>query len=80
MFVQVYADLMTLINYSQQISIGHDMELLNFLQEIQRCSGTLLDCQYQVFHTERRLYGNDSLVNHRLHEKSKLVYKLSQKN
>lgn len=80
MFVQVYADLMTLaksttLNKSALDMTCHYLELLTFLREIQRCPGTLLDCQYQVFRSERRLYGNDSRVNHRLHEKSKLVHK-----
>ena len=53
----------------------HYLELLTLLCEIQQHPDTVLDSQYQVFCSERRLYGDDARVNHRLHEKLKPAYK-----
>lgn len=81
MFFHVYADLMVLaksttLNKSALDMTYHYLELLTFLREIQHYPDVLLDHQYQVFRSERRLYGDDSRVNHRLHKKSEPAHKL----
>ena len=80
MFYHVYSDLMALaksttLNKSALDMTYHYLELLTFLREIQQHPDTILDSQYQVFRSERRLYGDDARVNHRLHEKLKPAYK-----
>ena len=80
MFYHVYADLMVLaksntLNKSALDMTYHYLELLTFLREIQQHPDTVLDGQYQVFRSERRLYGDDSDVNHRLHEKLEPAHK-----
>ena len=79
-FYCVYSDLMALaksntLNKSALDMTYHYLELLTFLREIQQYPDTILDSQYQVFRSERRLYGDDARVNHRLHEKLKPAYK-----
>ena len=79
-FYHVYSDLMALaksntLNKSALDMTYHYLELLTFLREIQQHPDTILDSQYQVFRSERRLYGDDARVNHRLHEKLKPAYK-----
>ena len=85
MFFHVYADLMALaksttLNKSALDMTYHYLELLTFLREIQQYPDTLLNRQYQVFLSERRLYGDDSHVNHRLHEKSEPAHKCLSKS
>ena len=80
MFYHVYADLMvlaksTILNKSALDMTYHYLELLTFLREIQQYPDTLLDGDYQVFRSERRLYGDDIRVNHRLHKNVKPAHK-----
>ena len=80
MFYHVYADLMVLaksniLNKSALDMAYHYLELLTFFREIQQHPDTILDGQYQVFRSERRLYGDDRRVNHRLHKKVEPAHK-----
>ena len=80
MFYHVYADLMVLAK-SNALKISaldmtyHYLELLTFLRELQQHPDTILDGTYQVFRSEKSLYGDDKRTNHRLHDDSKPVHK-----
>ena len=85
MFYHVYSDLMALaksntLSKSALDMTYHYLELLTFLREIQQHPDTVLDAQYQVFRSERRLYGDDVQVNHRLHKKLQPAHKCLTKS
>ena len=79
MFYHVYADLMVLAK-SNALKISaldmtyHYLELLTFLRELQQHPDTILDGTYQVFRSEKSLYGDDKRTNHRVHDDSKPVH------
>ncbi len=45
----------------------HYLELQAFLSEVERYPETAMDRNHQIFLSEKRLYGNDKNINHRLH-------------
>ena len=53
----------------------HYVELKEFLSILETQPETIMDQNYEVFKSEKRLYGNEKKVNHRNHEKSKCVHK-----
>ncbi len=79
MFYHVYADLMVLaksnaLKKSALDMTYHYLELLTFLRELQQHPDTILEGTYQVFRSEKRLYGDDKNTNHRVHKNSKPVH------
>ena len=72
MFHHVYCDLVMLakstsLNKNVLDMNKHYLELQTFLSEVERYPEAAMDRNYQVFSSEKRLYGQDKNVNHRLH-------------
>ena len=80
MFYHVYADIVILAKSCELKKSALDMnihyvELKEFLCVLETQPETILDKNYEVFKSEKRLYGDEKKVNHRCHEKSKCVHK-----
>lgn len=77
MYYHIYGDLYML---SKSIDLGlsvlsmnqHYLELYTYLSEVESSPDIVLDPDYHVFQSEKRIYGSDAKVNHRL--KSQAVY------
>ena len=72
MFHHVYCNLVMLaksthLNKNMLDMNKHYLELQMFLSEAERYPETAMDHNAQVFPSEKRLYGEDKRVNHRLH-------------
>jgi len=72
MFHHVYCNLVMLakstnLNKNVLDMNKHYLELQTFLSEVERHPEAALDRNLQVFPSEKRLYGKDKKVNHRLH-------------
>ena len=70
MFHHVYADLVMLAKSNDLQKSAFDMgqhylELMCFLEEMERYPENCMDCSYQVFSSEPQLYGSNKLINHR---------------
>ena len=78
MFYHIYADLVELAK-SRDLKKSvldmniHYFELQSFLKLLQECPESIMDCDYCVFKSEMRLYGDDKRFNHRARFKSKLI-------
>lgn len=86
MFHHVYADLVML---SKSNDLGksaldmnqHYLELNTYLQEVEHNPDIVMEREYQVFRSEKKLYGDNKKINHRLHSTSRAIYdKLFTKN
>ena len=64
----------SVLNKSALDMIHHYLELLTFIHELQQNPEIILDDNYKVFHSEKRLYGNDITINHRLHKRLEPVH------
>lgn len=78
MFHHVYADLAMLakstdLNKSSFDMNQHNLELQQFLQNVQLNPHVINDKELKVFISEERLYGDEKSVNHRIHSKYKPV-------
>ena len=79
MYFHVYADLVML---SKSKDLGktvmdmnqHYLELQLYLQEVEHNPEIVMDKTYEVFRSEKQLYGDNRKVNHRSHPKSQAVY------
>ena len=73
MYYHVYADLV-MLSKSKELAKSvmdmnnHYLELLCFLNDIQKSPELVMDKCYEVFQDEKRLYGLSSTVNHRRHK------------
>lgn len=69
MFYHIYADLVELAK-SRDLKKSvldmniHYFELQSFLKLLQECPESIMDCDYCVFKSEMRLYGDDKMFNH----------------
>lgn len=52
----------------------HYLELLCFLSDVQKSPELVMDKNYEVFRSEKRLYGSSSKVNHRRHKNVDKIY------
>ena len=79
MYYHIYADLVMLsksndLKKSVLDMNRHYLELQLFLEEVEKYPEIVMDCQYAVFQSEDRLYGDNNKINHRLHKKSEILY------
>ena len=77
MFCHIYADLVCLAKSTELRKSVLDMnvhylELLTFLQEIQKVPESILDRELCIFKSEKRLYSNDPAFNHRVRQNFQL--------
>ena len=80
MFYHIYADLVMLSKSNDLEKSAFDMnqhylELKLFLEEIEHNPLLVMDEYYRVFTSEKRLYGSEKDVNHRLRIKSQHINK-----
>ena len=52
----------------------HYLELKIFLEELTRHPENIMNKEYMVFRSEKRLYGDDEKINHRLHPTTKSIH------
>ena len=77
MYYHVYGDLL-MLSKSNDLGLSvlsmnqHYLELLNYLSEVETNPDIVFDPNHHVFLSEKRIYGSDPKVNHRL--KSEAVY------
>ena len=79
MYHHVYADLVML---SKSNDLGkssldmnlHYLELKTYLQEVEHHPEVVMEKDYMVFRSEEQLYGDNKIINHRLHSKSQAVH------
>ena len=79
MYYHVYADLVMLskakeLDKSVLDMNNHYLELLCFLKEVQTSPELVLDRNYKVFQSEKKLYGPSHTVNHRCHRNVEPIY------
>ena len=78
MYYHIYGDLW-MLSKSNDLGLSvlsmnqHYLELLNYLSEVETNPDIVFDPNRHVFPSEKRIYGSDPKVNHRLN--SKAVYK-----
>ena len=78
MFHHVYCNLVILakschLNKSVLDMNIHYLELKTFLSDVEHDPETMINRNLEVFMSERRLYGKDKKVNHRLHPSYKVI-------
>ncbi len=79
MYYHTYADLV-MLSKSKELAKSvmdmnnHYLELLCFLSEVQTSPEIVLDKMYEVFRSEKELYGPSSTVNHRHHKNVEDLY------
>ena len=69
LFEHLYSDLMMskALDKSVHVMNVHYLELKGFLEELTQHPQQIMNPNYQVFHSEPRLYGNSPITNCRLH-------------
>lgn len=78
MYYHVYGDLY-MLSKSNELSLSvlsmnqHYLELYTYLSEVETSPDVVFDPNYHVFQSEKRIYGSNAKVNHRLN--SEAVYK-----
>ena len=79
MYFHVYADLV-MLSKSKELAKSvldmntHYLELSCFLSEVETSPEVIMDRNYEVFRSERELYGLSSTVNHRHHKNVDAVF------
>ena len=78
MFHHVYVDLVMLAKSNDLQKSAFDMgqhylELKCFLEEMEKYPENCMDCSYQVFPSEPRLYGTNKKINHRKHASHHII-------
>ena len=77
MYYHIYGDLY-MLSKSSNLGLSvlsmnqHYLELFTYLSVVEKYPRIMFDPDYHVFRSEKRIYGCDPNVNHRL--KSKAVY------
>lgn len=79
MYYHIYADLVMLSKSNELAKSvmdmnNHYLELLCFLSDVQKSPELVMDKNYEVFRSEKRLYGSSSKVNHRRHKNVDKIY------
>ena len=75
----IYADLVTLAKSPELKKSALDMnvhyvEIKEYLEVLGTNPEVIMDQNYKIFELEKRLYGNETKVNHHCHDKSKCVH------
>jgi len=70
MFYHIYTDLVMLVKSEELQKSAYDMN--KHYQELS-CPQTLMDKSIKAFLSEKRLYGKETKINHRLHLKCQIV-------
>ena len=80
MYYHVYADLVMLSKSNDLQKSAYDMnlhylELKTYLSKVEHNPEVVMDAGYHVFQSEMRLYGDNSVTNHRLRPVSQTIYR-----